>query len=196
MLLAFGKKRRSKRSSTKKSSKGRKPPSKLLKMCKKYKVKVTIKRGSKRVYKKASLLKKLCLKKKKALNKKKKVVSRKKNSTRFGAGNRKGARGHKGAKLGGAGKKNKIGSKKKSTNFGKGRRVRTMSKKAAMKAFRAFYAKHCKSSIKGRRTRSRFGFGSGGNPPLMQSMGYEFDPTGKGGVLGMGSTGLFPTPAA
>jgi hypothetical protein len=194
MLLAFGKKRRSKRSSTKKSSKGRKPPSKLLKMCKKYKVKVTIKRGSKRVYKKSSLLKKLCLKKKKAMNKKKKVVSRKKKSTRFGDSYRKGARGHKGAKLGG--KKNKIGSKKKSTNFGKGRRVRTMSKKAAMKAFRAFYAKHCKSSIKGRRTRSRFGFGSGGNPPLMQSMGYEFDPTGKGGVLGMGSTGLFPTPAA
>ena len=192
MLLAFGKKRRSKRSSTKKSSKGRKPPAKLLKMCKKYKVKVTIKRGSKRVYKKTSLLKKLCLKKKK------KVVSRKKKSTRFGRDStRKGPRGHKGAKLGGAvKKKNRIGAKKKSVGFGKGRRVRTMSKKAAMKAFRAFYAKHCRSSVRGRRTRSKFGFGSGGNPPLMQSMGYEFDPTGRGGVLGMGSTGLFPTPAA
>jgi hypothetical protein len=175
-------------------------------MCKKYKVKVTIKRGSKRVYKKASLLKKLCLKKKKAMNKKKKVVSRKKKSTRFGnEGTKK--RFKKSVNAVRALDKIKKSNKPKpgllkrspgvkNWKFGKGRRVRTMSKKAAMKAFRAFYAKHCKSSIKGRRTRSRFGFGSGGNPPLMQSMGYEFDPTGKGGVLGMGSTGLFPTPAA
>ena len=36
-------------------------------------------------------------------------------------------------------------------------------------------------------------FGSGGNPPLSASMGYEFC-SGGGGVLGANSTGLFPSP--
>jgi hypothetical protein len=40
---------------------------------------------------------------------------------------------------------------------------------------------------------SRFGHG-GGNPPLYQSMGYEFCDLGSGGVLGANSTGLFPSP--
>jgi hypothetical protein len=43
-----------------------------------------------------------------------------------------------------------------------------------------------------RKTR-RYRFGNGGNPPLSQSMGYEFCSNG-GGVLGANSTGLFPTP--
>lgn len=41
--------------------------------------------------------------------------------------------------------------------------------------------------------RRRYGFGNGGNPPLMASTGYEFCSNG-GGVLGANSTGLFPTP--
>jgi hypothetical protein len=52
LLLGFGKKRKS----------TKKPPTKLLKLCKKLKIKVTIKRGNKRVYKKTTLLEKLCKK--------------------------------------------------------------------------------------------------------------------------------------
>jgi hypothetical protein len=69
LLFSFGKKRRSKRSSTKKSGKGRKPPASLIRRCKKYGIKVTVKRGSKRVYKKISLLKKLCKKKMRKMRK-------------------------------------------------------------------------------------------------------------------------------
>lgn len=62
------------------------------------------------------------------------------------------------------------------------------SKKAAMKAFRSFYKRHCA----GARSRGmRFG---GGNPDLSKSMGYEFCPGGMGGVLGYNSTGMFPSP--
>jgi hypothetical protein len=46
---------------------------------------------------------------------------------------------------------------------------------------------------KRRRSRRRYGFGNGGNPPLNASMGYEFCSNG-GGVLGANSTGLFPSP--
>jgi hypothetical protein len=42
----------------------------------------------------------------------------------------------------------------------------------------------------GRRSR----FGNGGNPPLYQSMGGEFCPSGMGGILGAFGTGLNPTP--
>ena len=55
-LFGFGKKRRVSR---KKSIKSVKPPAKLLKLCKKLKIKATTKRGSKRMYKSASVLKKL-----------------------------------------------------------------------------------------------------------------------------------------
>jgi len=81
-------------------------------------------------------------------------------------------------------------SKRRSDNdFGKRRRVARAkgSKMAAMKAFRSFYKRHCAGA------RRRSGFGSG-NPPLYQSMGYEFCPNGQGGVLGSNSTGLFPSP--
>jgi hypothetical protein len=70
--------------------------------------------------------------------------------------------------------------------FGKRRVGSKTGRKAAMKAFRSFYKRHCA----GRRS----GFGSGGNPPLYQSMGSEFCPNGMGGVLGATSTGLYPTP--
>jgi hypothetical protein len=74
-------------------------------------------------------------------------------------------------------------------NFGKKRKgTRKISKPAAMKAFKQFYRRHCRSSAMGR----RFRFGSGGNPMLSQSMGYEFCPSGMGGVLA--TTGLFPSP--
>jgi hypothetical protein len=46
---------------------------------------------------------------------------------------------------------------------------------------------------RGRRGVRRYRFGNGGNPPLSGSMGYEFC-SGGGGVLGVNSTGLFPSP--
>ena len=54
-----------------------------------------------------------------------------------------------------------------------------------MKAFRSFYKRHYDRSAR---------FGNGGNPALNASMGYEFCPSGMGGVLGANSTGLFPSP--
>ena len=70
--FSFGKKRRHhKRRVSKKHSKAhRKPPAKLLRICKKYRVKATKKVGKKRVYKSVATLKKLCLRKARALRKK------------------------------------------------------------------------------------------------------------------------------
>ena len=274
-LFGFGKKRRSKRSSAK-GKKSRKPPPELIKICKMVGVKVTSKRGSKRVYKTVSVLKKVCLKKLRKMEKKSSFGAKKKNAS----GNpKKSAFGRlrrascmkKCGKV--CRKKCKVASlkrkvrrnptkrnlarlskvtKKTSTRrrmkkvspemsnalvkvsgfggnyqyspmmgqmgfgnceykspmmgqmsfggdyanavqamggmamFGKRRRsVPKMTKKQLMKLLKG---------TSGRRRRYRFG--NGGNPPLMQSMGYEFDPTGKGGVLGMGSTGMFPAKAA
>jgi hypothetical protein len=90
-LFGFGKKRKSSKKSTSKKSTSKKstnnkrtnkkPPAKLLRLCKKLKIKVTIKRGGKRVYKKVTLLKKLC-KRKMKLKKYRKV--RKQRKSRFG----------------------------------------------------------------------------------------------------------------
>ena len=68
MFLSFGKK---KRKSVKRSV--RKPPAALLRKCRKYRVKTTIKRGRKRVYKKVSVLKKELSKKMKKAKKAKKT---------------------------------------------------------------------------------------------------------------------------
>ena len=79
----------------------------------------------------------------------------------------------------------------KGSEFGRRKpATKKISKASAMKAFKAFYRRHCTSSM----GRSRSRFGNGGNPPLYQSMGYEFCPLGSGGVLGSNSTGLFPSP--
>ena len=59
MFVHFGKK---KARSTRRSIKTRKPPARLLKLCKKCHVKTTRKVGGKRVYKLSSVLKKACLK--------------------------------------------------------------------------------------------------------------------------------------
>jgi hypothetical protein len=68
-IFTFGKKKR--RSIKKKSKVVRvKLPKKLLSICKKLKVKVTVKRGTKKVYKTLKVLKKECLKKIKVLKKK------------------------------------------------------------------------------------------------------------------------------
>jgi len=66
--LSFGKKRRKSTKRAKKVS-SRKPPSKLLRICKKYRVKATKKVGGKRVYKSVASLKKMCLRKARALKK-------------------------------------------------------------------------------------------------------------------------------
>ena len=234
-LFGFGKRRRrstKSRKSAKKGGRGRKPPAALLKMCKKYRVKATVKRGTKRVYKKARLLKKLCMRKKKMMHKKKKVSrrtrtvrrTRRVRRSRFGGQinpytmkmsfgeNLQVPNTYKNKALFGneyapnmQGKKSLFGNvhmmdKHKmmfgsncaskyqpSMAFGRRRRA-TMSKPAAMKAFKQFYKRYCRSSKMG----GRFRFGNGGNPAL--SMGYEFCPSGQGGVLGANSTGLFPSP--
>jgi hypothetical protein len=67
MGFSFGKK---KRHSKKHSKKHAKPPAKLLRICKKYRVKATKKVGGKRMYKSVATLKKLCLRKARALRKK------------------------------------------------------------------------------------------------------------------------------
>ena len=69
-FLGFGKKRKSSRKVSRKGRKargGKKPPAKLLKMCKKLRIKATMKRGSKRVYKSSRVLLKQCKKKLKML---------------------------------------------------------------------------------------------------------------------------------
>ena len=214
-LFDFGKKRRT----TRRSVKSRKPPAKLLKMCKKYRVKTTTKRGGKRCYRATAMLKRLCLKKARAL--KKKLMKGAKRSSRMGQsafGKRTkaqmefGKRQNNPMEFGmnhvmpddnrfgmpddnrfgmyfGKGQNNpmEFGSSctyENQMGFGKRRKV---NKVAAMKAFKSFYRRHC--APRG----SRFGFGSGGNPPLWQSMGYEFCSDG-GGVLGANSTGIFPSP--
>ena len=203
--LSFGKKRRR---TTKRSKKGsRKPPSKLLRICKKYRVKATKKVGGKRVYKSVASLKKLCLRKARALKKKlekamkkrkgaKSTKRRRKHHARrdafgeaemeFGRRRRRSA-GFGSRRLPMFGMYNPL---EQPAAFGKRRRVGARagktSRNAAMKAFRAFYKRHCA----GRRS----GFGNGGNPALSASMGYEFCPNGQGGVLGFNSTGLYPSP--
>jgi len=314
--LSFGKRRR--KTSSKKSH-NKKPPAKLLKLCKKYRVKATKKVGSRRVYKKVSVLKRQCLKKAKALKKKlmkmhkksKKTTHRRRSRRRssemgedaFGEGmmfgRRRGRKSHafgedafeedafgedmmfgrrRGRKshhafggddddipldlpldessamfgfgrypqFGSVGMmNNKLKPKQRSggfgrsrfgacvkgvdtktgkagckfgysrfgnplkdatagtlatisnatgnaaakvagAGFGKRRRSPKVSKAAAMKAFRAFYKRHCSGN-----RRMRFG---SSNPPLVNSMGYEFCSDGVGGVLGSNSTGLFPSP--
>ena len=67
MLFLFGKKRKATRKSRKVN---KKPPAKILRMCKKLKIKTTVKRGKRRVYKKVSVLKKLIARKKKQIKRK------------------------------------------------------------------------------------------------------------------------------
>ena len=185
-LFGFGKRRRT----TRKASK---PPAKLLKLCKKYRVKTTSMRGSKRSYRPTAMLKKLCLRKARAL-KKKLMKGTSTRRTRMGNEMEFGKRLPQ-MEFGSScnmGNEMEFGKRLPQMEFGAhemefGKRRRQVNKVAAMKAFKSFYRRHCGPSG------SRFGFGSGGNPPLWQSMGYEFCSDG-GGVLGANSTGLFPTP--
>jgi hypothetical protein len=150
----------------------RKLPAKLVKLCKRYHVKTTTKRGGKRVTKSVAVLKRSVAKKIKILLKRaKKHVSKRRVSKR------RVVRRRPSMQFGACGGN----TMPKAMSFGKHRKV---SKAAAMKAFKQFYSKHCT-----RRSR----FGNGGNPMLSQSMGYEFC-SGGGGVLGANSTGLFPSP--
>ena len=78
--LSYGKRRRKKRKFGKKTSK--KPSAATRKMCKRLKVRMTIKRGGKRVYKSEKMLKKQC--KTAMKRKKKKTVKRRKRKSSFG----------------------------------------------------------------------------------------------------------------
>ena len=73
-FFLFGKKR-----STRKKTSPKKPPAKILRMCKKLKIKCTVKRGSKRVYRKVSVLKKLISRKMKKACKGSKTAHRTKS---------------------------------------------------------------------------------------------------------------------
>jgi hypothetical protein len=200
-LFGFGKKKR--RVQTRKSSKVRKshkkPSATLLKACKVCGIKCTKKVGGKRVYKSSSVLKKQCLKKLRVMKKraikhmkkmklkrksiKKRRVVRRKQSFGEDDEEEESAFGRRRTRFGSYGMAAMRPMQKIPTEFGK----RKVSKATAMKAFKSFYKRHCAGA---RRTR----FGSGGNPPLGMSMGYEFCPSGMGGVLGANSTGLFPSP--
>jgi len=79
-FFLFGKKRRS----TRKKASPKKPPAKILRMCKKLKIKCTMKRGGKRVYRKVSVLKKLISRKKG--RKARKTVRRRSVRRSFGFG--------------------------------------------------------------------------------------------------------------
>lgn len=206
-LFGFGKRRRKTSRKTSKKSGHKKPPSRLLKICKKYKVKTMKKVGGKKVYKPVKVLAKACLKKALAAAKKKKVHRKTGRKTRRrarfgmdqmkpGCGSRFGS--YDMMKKSNFGmndmmmRKTSYGSEmpfvRQSPSFGKRRGTRSkVSRTGAMKAFRAFYKRHCAGM---RRSR----FGNGGNPSLAANMGYEFCPSGMGGVLGAGSTGLFPSP--
>ena len=199
-LFGFGKKRRRSTKSKKAGKKARKPAAKLLRLCKKLKVKTTVKRGSKRVYKSTRILKKMCSKKMR-MNKKKKMSFGRRKSRKVRRSKRSkrsmmedlddmefGRRSRFGSQCNGSASMMKYEAPT-GMGFGKKRKgSRKISKPAAMRAFKQFYRRHCRSSAMGR----RFRFGSGGNPMLSQSMGYEFCPSGMGGVLA--TTGLFPSP--
>ena len=185
--FSFGKKRRS----TKRKS-AKKPPARLLRICKKFHVKATKKVGCKRVYKSVATLKKLCLRKARAMKKKMMKMHKKSKMMKMHKKSKKVSKRkkvHREAMFGSSRRVPMFGMAPMMHDqmaFGKKRRVGA-SKKVAMKAFRSFYKRHCA----GRRGMS---FGNGGNPPLNASMGYEFCPSGMGGVLGADSTGLFPSP--
>ena len=83
MLFSFGKKKRR----VSRSKVMKKPPARLLSICKRYKVKSTKKIGRRRVYKSIAVLKKLCLKQSMALLKKikkSKKAPRRRRSSSFG----------------------------------------------------------------------------------------------------------------
>jgi hypothetical protein len=94
-LFDFGKKRRHRSKRTVKRSKkhgSRKPPARLLRICKKYRVKATKKVGKHRVYKSIAMLKKLCLRKARALKKKLMKMHKKSKKHSKRSGHRKSHR--------------------------------------------------------------------------------------------------------
>ena len=215
-LFGFGKRRRKVKSSSKKSS--RKPPARLLKICKKYHVKATKKVGGRRCYKSIACLKRCCLKKARAMKKKlMKMAKRSKKTTKRTT--RRRTRMGEDKDIMSFGMRRRLpmfGSKdmmpESKSKFGLcydregnlktllkdscnapnqwkfGKRNRSV-KVSKAKAMKAFRS-FWKRHCAGRRSR----FGNGGNPMLNASMGYEFCPNGMGGVLGANSTGLFPSP--
>jgi len=168
-----------------------KPPKELITLCKKYRVKITKKVGGRRVYRDVKKLAKMCLAKKMKKEHKKMSKTTRRRRAGFGV--------HHAVKHSASGSKQAIEHAKKSLaaaqkdlSMAFGRRKaasKKVSKAQAMKAFRSFYKRYC--AVPGRRMTS---FGRGGNPPLAASMGYEFCPSGMGGVLGANSTGMFPSP--
>ena len=206
-LFGFGKSRRkvsrrkvSRRKVTRRKA-VRKLPSKLVKLCKRYGVKTTTKRGGRRVQKSVAVLKRAVAKKIKLMLKRHKKQQSKrgvKKSSKRRSTRKRTTRRRRSTKFNTThemmygGMKNRFGASCSGNvnngmmaQFGARRRPNRMatSKKDAYDAFRNMYGS----------MRNRYHFGNGGNPMLSQTMGSEFC-SGGGGVLGANSTGLFPSP--
>jgi hypothetical protein len=91
-LFGFGKRRKVKRKSSKAV---RKPPARLLKICKKYHVKATKKVGGRRVYMSVAVLKRKCLKKARAMKKKMMKMMKKKMTKKKMMKHKKSSKTHR-----------------------------------------------------------------------------------------------------
>ncbi len=235
-LFGFGKRRR--KTTTRKTTKRRKsrmgstksrfgrvkscdkkPPARLLKICKRCGIKTTAKCGGKRKYRKISILKKLCLKKLRSIKKKQMArfgaARRRSKMQEFGKRRRSRRMEEEEMEFGKRRRKSRMGRRmEEEMEFGKRRRSRRMEeeemefgrcrnsrfgfgagRRVGKKSVgKAAAMKAFRQFYKRHCLRNAFGFGCGGNPPLYMSMGGEFDSTGAGGVLGPTSTGLFNTP--
>ena len=198
--------------------KSKKPTKTLLNLCKKYGIKVSVKSGGKRRYKKVSVLKKQCEKKMRSLiknhpDRRKQKTRRSRFGGRLAEIMRRYPKSTTTAKTIGAlaaayalraayhEGKGRYYPGEGNTSTPGGARRRAQKDMAIIRAggeyvrglpgrFRSSQSKMIPQVV------TPFGrnrFGSGGNPPLSASMGYEFC-SGGGGVLGANSTGLFPSP--
>ena len=234
MFFSFGKKKRTSSKNVKTVKKvknvkrvNKKPPARLIKACKKYRIKVTKKVGKHRVYKKVSLLKKLLKKKMKST--KKTVKSVKKHSVkrqfRFGNAATFTSPANYGYNqtvkpvLGNLSQSSQVATPASNINRPPGFGLEA-GNLPLYGVYRPFFTEQVPTMVgpnsigfmgqpdgslypvggpfsrytsfgkkrKGSKTR----FGNGGNPPLMQTAGGRFC-SNNTGVLGMNSTGLFPT---
>jgi len=231
MFFSFGKK---KRKSPKKVKKGvkkvvnRKPPTRLIKACKKFHIKVTKKVGKHRVYKKVSLLKKLLKNKLKRTKKTVKRVKKHAVKRRFRFGNAAtftqpsnyGYNQTIKPALGSLSQSSQVATPASNINRPPGFGL-DANNLPIYGVYRPFFTEQVPTMVgpnsigfmgqpdgslypvggpfsrytsfgKKRKGGRKARFGNGGNPPLMQTAGGRFC-SNNTGILGMNTTGLFPT---
>jgi len=230
MFFSFGKKKRTSSKKVKKVKKvvNRKPPARLIKACKKYRIKVTKKVGKHRVYKKVSILKKLL---KRKLKRTKKTVKRvKKHSVkrqfRFGDAATFTSPANYGYNqtvkpvLGNLSQSSQVATPASNINRPPGFGLEP-GNLPIYGVYRPFFTEQVPTMVgpnsigfmgqpdgslypvggpferytsfgKKRKGGRKARFGNGGNPPLMRTAGGRFC-SNNTGILGMNSTGLFPT---